>query len=98
LDAFGDAIQHEFGADGAKHVSVEVIILVDLFPLGTVLYVVAVGLYQLFINSNLRTPSWLKITDLSPSHRQIWRSVRPWCPPRALQRLQRLCLCQRGFR
>ena len=64
IDAFGDAIQHEFDADGAKHVSVEVITLVDLFLLGTVLYVVAMGLYQLFISPQLRTPRWLKIDDL----------------------------------
>jgi uncharacterized membrane protein YqhA len=64
IDAFGDAVQHPFGADGAKHVSVEVITLVDLFLLGTVLYVVAMGLYQLFISPKLRTPRWLKITDL----------------------------------
>ena len=64
IDAFADALQHEFGADGGKHVSVEVITLVDLFLLGTVLYVVAMGLHQLFIRPRLRTPGWLKIHDL----------------------------------
>jgi uncharacterized membrane protein YqhA len=64
IDAFGDAVQHDFNPEGAKHVSVEVISLVDLFLLGTVLYVVAVGLYQLFVNPHLPTPSWLKIRDL----------------------------------
>jgi uncharacterized membrane protein YqhA len=75
LPAFGDAIQHEFGADGAKHVSVEVIRLVDLFLLGTVLYVVAVGRYQLFINPNLSTPSWLKITDLDDLKERLLATI-----------------------
>lgn len=64
VDSFSDAVQHEFDADGAKRVSVEVITLVDLFLLGTVLYVVAVGLHQLFVDPDLPTPAWLKITDL----------------------------------
>ena len=64
LDALGDAVQHDFGESGAKQVSVQVITLVDLFLLGTVLYVVAVGFYQLFIDSRLATPVWLKIADL----------------------------------
>jgi uncharacterized membrane protein YqhA len=75
IDAFGDAIQHEFDADGAKHVSVEVISLVDLFLLGTVLYVVAVGLYQLFINPRLPTPRWLKIHDLDDLKERLLATI-----------------------
>jgi uncharacterized membrane protein YqhA len=75
IDAFGDALQHEFGADGAKHVSVEVVSLVDLFLLGTVLYVVAVGLYQLFINPNLTTPGWLKIHDLDDLKERLLATI-----------------------
>ncbi len=60
-----DDVRHP-GLDpgGVKHISVEVISLVDLFLLGTVLYVVAVGLHQLFIDSRLPAPGWLHISDL----------------------------------
>ncbi len=75
VDSFGDALQHEFDAEGAKHVSVEVISLVDLFLLGTVLYVVAVGLYQLFINPGLPTPRWLKIDDLDDLKERLLATI-----------------------
>ena len=38
--------------------------LVDLVLLATVLYVVAAGLYELFIDSDLDLPPWLKIEDI----------------------------------
>lgn len=50
--------------DGAKDLAVEFIELTDLFLLGTVLYVVALGLYQLFIDERLPTPGWLVIGTL----------------------------------
>lgn len=75
VDAFGDAVQHEFDTAAAKHVSVEVISLVDLFLLGTVLYVIAVGLYQLFVNPRLPTPRWLKITDLDDLKERLLATI-----------------------
>lgn len=56
--------QGQFTADGAKHLEVESIEVIDLFLLGTVLYIVALGLYELFIDDRLTMPSWLVITDL----------------------------------
>lgn len=50
--------------EGAKNLAVEFIELTDLFLLGTVLYVVALGLYQLFIDERLPTPQWLVIGTL----------------------------------
>jgi uncharacterized membrane protein YqhA len=38
--------------------------IVDLFLLGTVLYVIAVGLYELFIDDTVIVPKWLEIHDL----------------------------------
>lgn len=38
--------------------------IVDLFLLGTVLYVIAVGLYELFIDDTVAMPKWLRIHDL----------------------------------
>src|SRR2546430_666113 len=38
--------------------------MIDLFLLGTVLYIVALGLYELFIDDRLPMPAWLLIQDL----------------------------------
>lgn len=48
----------------ARHIAFEFIELIDVFLLGTILYIVAVGLYQLFIDSTLPTPPWLVIVDI----------------------------------
>jgi uncharacterized membrane protein YqhA len=38
--------------------------IIDLFLLGTVLYIIAVGLYELFVDPGLPMPAWLRITTL----------------------------------
>lgn len=38
--------------------------LADLFLVGTVLYVMALGLYELFIDDRLPLPAWLEIHDI----------------------------------
>ncbi len=48
----------------AKTLLLDSIELVDLFLLGTVLYVIAIGLYELFIDDSLELPQWLEIHDL----------------------------------
>ncbi|GCF11999.1 YqhA family protein [Dictyobacter arantiisoli] len=55
---------HEFThvdltASGSKFLAVEDIQLIDIFLLGTVLYIIALGLYDLFIDAHLALPSWL---------------------------------------
>jgi uncharacterized membrane protein YqhA len=47
----------------AKHLSVDFIQLIDVFLLGTVLYIVALGLYELFVDPELPMPGWLRIHD-----------------------------------
>ena len=37
---------------------------IDIFLLGTVLYIIAVGLYELFIKDDLPLPAWIQIHDL----------------------------------
>lgn len=49
---------------GAKALALELIEIVDLFLLGTVFLIIGVGLYELFIDSNVRLPSWLEIKTL----------------------------------
>jgi uncharacterized membrane protein YqhA len=54
----------EISTDGAKGLAVDVIQMVDLFLLGTVVYIVALGLYELFIDDDLPIPAWLEIHSL----------------------------------
>ncbi len=49
---------------GAKALVLAAIELVDLFLLATVLFVIAIGLYELFIDDNLLLPDWLEIHTL----------------------------------
>jgi uncharacterized membrane protein YqhA len=53
------------------HLAVELIEITDVILLGTVLYIVALGLYQLFIDQNLTLPRWLKVNDLTDLKRDL---------------------------
>jgi uncharacterized membrane protein YqhA len=50
---------------------VELIEIIDVILLGTVLYIVSLGLYQLFIDHNLPLPAWLKVGDLTDLKRDL---------------------------
>lgn len=54
----------EVSAKGAKVLALACIEIVDLFLLGTVFYIVALGLYELFIDDTLTLPHWLEIHNL----------------------------------
>ena len=59
LGALGGAANETAGVD--KGVAIfEVVEFVHLFLVGTVLYIIAVGLYQLFVHE-IRFPDWLQI-------------------------------------
>lgn len=47
-----------------KTLIAETIALIDMFLLGTVLFIVAAGLYQLFIDARTALPAWLRIRSL----------------------------------
>lgn len=49
------------GITATKHLAVDYLQLVDIFLLGTALYIIALGLYELFIDDSLPMPSWLVI-------------------------------------
>jgi uncharacterized membrane protein YqhA len=49
---------------GAKTLSLAFIEVVDVFLLGTIFYIVALGLYELFIEEGVGLPPWLVIRDL----------------------------------
>ncbi len=55
----------DFSAKAAKIMSLEVIEIIDLFLIGTVSYITAVGLYKLFIDSKgIQLPMRLQINNL----------------------------------
>jgi len=56
--------EYRISVEGVKHLQVVFIEMTDVFLLGTVLFIVAFGLYQLFIQPDLQVPSWLKIRNL----------------------------------
>jgi uncharacterized membrane protein YqhA len=51
-------------ASNLKETIVEVLTAIDSILLGTVLLVIGYGLYELFIDSNIEVPDWLKVEDL----------------------------------
>ena len=53
----------DFTGDAIKATSLSFIRLIDLLFLGVALYIVALGLYHLFVDASLRLPQWLKIND-----------------------------------
>lgn len=54
----------EYNAEGARLISIELIEMIDLFLLGTILLITAIGLYQLFIEPNMKLPEWIMVTNL----------------------------------
>lgn len=50
--------------DGLKHLTLQLVEATDAFLLGTVLYIVSIGFFQLFIDSDVAVPGWMRITDL----------------------------------
>lgn len=54
-------VDGETGVTASKHMAVDFLQLVDIFLLGTALYIIALGLYELFIDDSLPMPKWLII-------------------------------------
>lgn len=52
------------GEYGEKEALVAFIELADLFLLGVVLYIISIGLYELFIDDKLALPKWLEFHDI----------------------------------
>jgi uncharacterized membrane protein YqhA len=57
-------MDYRISVEGVKHLQVVFIEMTDVFLLGTVLFIVAFGLYQLFIQPSMNVPTWLKIRSL----------------------------------
>lgn len=54
----------EITAHDVEHTALDFIKLIDIFLLGTVLYIVGIGLFELFLEPNLDLPEWLRIEEL----------------------------------
>lgn len=56
----------EFGAKGARTLSSEMIEMIDLFLLGTILFITGAGLYELFVDPSLKKvlPKWMSVSSL----------------------------------
>lgn len=76
------AVVHEFwetiragwpSDEGAKHLAIVAVETADVILLGTVLNIVALGLFQLFIDPTLsgRLPGWLQVTNLDQLKRKL---------------------------
>ncbi|UCD98397.1 MAG: YqhA family protein [Chloroflexota bacterium] len=59
-----EAFQHGFNTEVARAFSSELIELIDLFLLGTVLFMTSVGLYELFVDPKISIPAWLSVANL----------------------------------
>lgn len=57
-------LQGDFSTRTAKLLLVDFIEIVDVFLVGTVLYITAIGLYELFIDDTVAVPPWLEIHHL----------------------------------
>jgi uncharacterized membrane protein YqhA len=64
IEAFGAVIDGGATQSGSHHLAVSVINSVDIMLLGTVLYLIAFGMYELFIDPTLDLPKWMKVTDI----------------------------------
>ena len=52
-------------AKGGKLLMIEAIQLVDLYLVAVVMYLIALGLFELFIDDRLDLPDWLEIHDIN---------------------------------
>ena len=54
-------LKAEVNSKGGKTLALAFIEIIDLFLLGTVLLMISLGFYELFIDSDLKLPEWLQI-------------------------------------
>lgn len=62
--AAGALFPPDFSAEASKHIAIDLVEVIDLFLIGTVLYIVATGLYAIFINPKITQLSWMEVHTL----------------------------------
>jgi uncharacterized membrane protein YqhA len=60
----GVTVSSPFDYDNLKELSIVLIQAIDIFLLATVVYIIALGLYELFIDEALDLPHWLEVKTL----------------------------------
>ncbi len=61
---FDVVVAADFNTKGVKELILSAIQIVDLFLLAIALYIIALGLYELFIDDTIAVPKWLVIHNL----------------------------------
>lgn len=64
-------MESSYDLEAAQHLAVGLIEMTDMFLLGMVLYVVAIGMYQLFVDDHLPVPVWMQMHSLTQLKTQI---------------------------
>ena len=54
----------DVSASASKSLIADTVAIIDIFLIGTVLFVISAGLYQLFVRTDLPLPGWLKVDSL----------------------------------
>jgi uncharacterized membrane protein YqhA len=60
-----------FTVHHVDHLGVQVVQLTDSVLLGTVLYIISLSLYQLFIDDSIPVPKWMRVHDLMELKRDL---------------------------
>jgi uncharacterized membrane protein YqhA len=72
LKLIKNAFTHRpYSVEAAQHLGIELIEMTDLFLFGMALYVVAIGMFQLFIRPVPGLPRWLLVRDLGDLKTQL---------------------------
>jgi uncharacterized membrane protein YqhA len=66
----GGGLEH-FSVYHVDHLGVQVVQLTDSILLGTVLYIISLSLYQLFIDDTIPVPKWMRVHDLMELKRDL---------------------------
>lgn len=69
-ELMGGGIEH-FSVHHVDHLGVQVVQLTDSVLLGTVLYIISLSLYQLFIDDSIPVPKWMRVHDLMELKRDL---------------------------
>lgn len=54
----------DVSAAAGKALIADTVAIIDIFLIGTVLFVISAGLYQLFVQADITLPAWLKVSSL----------------------------------
>jgi uncharacterized membrane protein YqhA len=54
----------DWSSTAAKSLIADTVAIIDIFLIGTVLFVISAGLYQLFVGRGISLPGWLRIESL----------------------------------